>query len=208
MQKQQEQLQLINRILRHDLANFFSVIYSAVRLYKREPEMKFLDEISKSSMRGVELIRNMKHLEKVFGDNAQIYKREIRPVVEKIITSYPKIEFEVNLQDSTILADEGLESLIDNIISNAIKHGGTKKIIIDSEISDNAFLLKIADFGKGIPDEIKPHIFDENFKAGSTGNTGLGLYIVKKTIERYRGSVTVEDNEPCGAKFIISLNCE
>ncbi len=63
----------------------------------------------------------------------------------------------------------------------------------------------VADQGSGIPDSIKEKIFDEGFHYGSSGNTGMGLFIARKTIESFGGTLTIEDNEPQGAKFIITL---
>jgi signal transduction histidine kinase len=63
----------------------------------------------------------------------------------------------------------------------------------------------VADQGKGIPDEVKARVFDEGFTFGETGNTGLGLYIVKKTMERYGGSVVAKDNRPKGTVFELRL---
>jgi|GEM_PF-5798430 len=51
--------------------------------------------------------------------------------------------------------------------------------------------VRIADHGTGIPNEMKEHIFEENFVHGETGNTGLGLYIVRNAMESYGGSVYV-----------------
>ncbi|MCF7793756.1 MAG: hypothetical protein K9N09_04600 [Candidatus Cloacimonetes bacterium] len=52
---------------------------------------------------------------------------------------------------------------------------------------------------------MKPKIFEEGFIHGETGHTGIGLYIVKKTIDRYEGSISVYDNEPKGVVFEINL---
>jgi len=65
--------------------------------------------------------------------------------------------------------------------------------------------IKFADNGIGIPDKIKNKIFDEGFFFGKTGNTGIGLHIVRKTIEQLGGTVSVEDNQPEGAIFNIYL---
>lgn len=203
MQKQQKQLELINSILRHDLANHFSVIRSAVRLYEREENKDLLNEIVKHSLQGIELIQNMKQLESVFSSKIQTKDFPIVYVVIKITKSYPNINFDLDLKDATVLANNSLESVIDNIIRNAIDHGGTEKIKITTKKTENNYTLRITDFGKGIPDEIKPKIFDENFKSGSTGNTGLGLFIVKQMMNNYGGNVYVENNQPKGTTFVL-----
>ena len=69
------------------------------------------------------------------------------------------------------------------------------------------YSIKIADYGKGIPESIKENIFEEGISFGDSKGSGLGLYIVKKTVERYGGSIIVEDNTPQGTIFIIKLKC-
>jgi two-component system sensor kinase len=65
--------------------------------------------------------------------------------------------------------------------------------------------MRIEDFGKGIPDEIKERVFEEGFAYGETGRSGLGLYIVKKVVERYGGRVEIENNSPRGTVVILRL---
>lgn len=66
-------------------------------------------------------------------------------------------------------------------------------------------ILKISDNGKGIPEEFREKIFEEGFKYGNSANTGLGLYLVKQTIDRYGGSIEINENSPSGAVFLIKL---
>jgi signal transduction histidine kinase len=103
------------------------------------------------------------------------------------------------------MADETLSSVIDNLVGNAIMHGHTETVDIDIRNDEGQCLVRVADHGKGVPDDIKARVFDEGFKFGETGNTGFGLYIVKKTMERYGGSVIVKDNQPQGAVFELRL---
>ncbi|MDP8200680.1 MAG: HAMP domain-containing sensor histidine kinase [Candidatus Tenebribacter burtonii] len=63
----------------------------------------------------------------------------------------------------------------------------------------------IKDFGIGIPNEIKEKIFEKGYIYGKTGHTGIGLYIVKQTIEGYGGEIYVEGNKPTGVIFVIRL---
>ena len=87
---------------------------------------------------------------------------------------------------------------------NAIIHGKASKIDILLEENEEC-IIKIADNGSGIPDEIKSKIFEERFSYGDAKGSGLGLYIVKKMVEKFDGSIEVKDNEPRGAIFIIKL---
>ena len=65
--------------------------------------------------------------------------------------------------------------------------------------------IRVADYGKGIPEKIKDKVFEEGFSHGESASTGQGLYIVKKLVDRYGGEVEIEDNKPKGAIFVLKL---
>ena len=70
---------------------------------------------------------------------------------------------------------------------------------------DDICQITVRDDGKGIPDEVKKRIFEEGFKYGKTGNTGMGLHIVSKVIERHHGRIDIRDNDPKGTSFVITI---
>ena len=98
------------------------------------------------------------------------------------------------------MADEVIYSIFENLIENSIKHG--KADIVDIKVKEKKDVeVQVSDNGTGIPDSIKKKVFDEGF---STSKGGMGLYIVKTTMNRY-GSIQVEDNTPQGARFILQF---
>jgi signal transduction histidine kinase len=64
--------------------------------------------------------------------------------------------------------------------------------------------LIIADTGHGISARDRDKLFLPKFSTRSRG-TGLGLAIVSHIVADHNGRVWVEDNQPCGARFIIEL---
>ncbi|WP_456328807.1 ATP-binding protein [Archaeoglobus sp.] len=62
--------------------------------------------------------------------------------------------------------------------------------------------LRVKDYGAGIPEDVRDRIFEEGFS--TSGSTGLGLFIIKKLVERYGGKLTCE-NDTDGAVFIVEL---
>lgn len=64
--------------------------------------------------------------------------------------------------------------------------------------------VEVADTGCGIPEEIRPRLFEPYFSTKKTG-TGLGLAIVSTIIADHNGYVRVKDNEPRGTRFVIEL---
>ena len=199
-----EHLKLINQILRHDVLNDLTAVKSALRLYESSNDEEFLKEASRYVDRGVGTIKRMRELESIISSHKDLEFYDVKDVIKKVIENYRFIQFTVEGK-CRVLADEALSSVIDNIVRNAIGHGKTDRIDIKIDKNERYCEVRIADYGVGIPDEIKDKIFEEEFKYGETGNTGLGLHIVKKAMENYGGSVYVEDNTPQGAVFVLRL---
>ncbi|NAS89632.1 hypothetical protein C4E24_07865 [ANME-1 cluster archaeon AG-394-G21] len=196
---QRGHIKLTNKILRHDLINDLNVINSALRLYGRSKE-----EASAHVNKSVELINRLRKLESSISSHRGLKRYSVTDVCKKVLASYPAIAFNIEGKGH-VLADESLSSVIDNIISNAVVHGKTDKIDIKIEGRGEYCEIRIADYGVGIPEEVKEKIFEERFAYGETGGTDLGLYIVKKAMETYGGHVHVEDNTPGGTVFVFAL---
>ena len=205
LEQQQAHLELINKILRHDLANIFSTIKSAIRVYENKPEKKYLAAISDKAQTGVELIGNMRELENVFRSQVDLQPINLRKIIFDLAKQWPELELKIDLPAIEIWANSSLKSLFDNLLRNAWDHGKASTIKICGEQMGKKFLLKFGDNGVGIPAEIKDKIFDANFKYGATGNTGLGLSIVKQLVLSYGATISVLDNQPRGTIFEIKF---
>ena len=205
LKTQREHVKLINQVIRHDVSNDLSVINSSVRLYENTEDKKYLGEIKKRLKKSVKLIQNMREHEAYILDDDDLKVFSVQDVLISITEDKEDVEFEIN-GNSHFLADKVVYSVFENIINNAIIHGGANRICIDIKRESFQCIVSIEDNGKGIPNEIKDKLFEEGFKYGPAGNTGLGLHIVKKAMEKYRGNIAVEDGSPSGAKFILTFH--
>jgi len=82
------------------------------------------------------------------------------------------------------------------------------KILSPEELDisdDDHVTIRIADNGPGIPDERKERVFGRGEQGLESAGTGVGLYLVDTLVERYGGSVRIEDNTPCGAVVVLTL---
>lgn len=99
-----------------------------------------------------------------------------------------------------------------NLISNAIKFSFEHSPIdIHTEVTESAILISIKDYGLGIPDEDRKHLFERFFRAQNVTNiqgTGLGLHIVSKYVELMNGDIQVESELEKGTQFNIRFNYE
>ncbi|NDJ59867.1 MAG: PAS domain S-box protein, partial [Chloroflexi bacterium] len=102
-----------------------------------------------------------------------------------------------------------LRQILFNLLSNAIKYspaGGRVDLYIAQQ--DGVTTLKISDCGIGIPPEAQPHIFNTFFRAENVGNlpgTGLGLSVVKQSVESLGGTITLVSSTGAGTTFAITL---
>ena len=103
-----------------------------------------------------------------------------------------------------------LSVIINNLVSNAIKYRDPKKrqseIFIDAAISDEKLVMVFRDNGIGISADYIKKIFDMFFRATDRSEgAGLGLYIVKETVDKLHGVITVESVLGEGTTFQISI---
>ena len=104
--------------------------------------------------------------------------------------------------------------IIINIVDNAIKY--TQKgseILISTRKEASRAVVTIADNGPGIPDDMKPYIFDMFYSgaknvADSRRSLGLGLSLCRSIVAAHGGELKLSDNIPHGAVFTFSLPIE
>lgn len=72
--------------------------------------------------------------------------------------------------------------------------------------TDGRVKIEVADSGPGIPDSLRPRIFEPFFTSRKkAGGSGLGLYIVKNIVQRHRGEVSAGASNLGGAAFTVLL---
>lgn len=109
----------------------------------------------------------------------------------------------------TIVGDKyRLQQLFQNLIGNAVAYNDKPegKIAIGAQEKGDFWEFYIQDNGKGIPDPYFKKIFKvfEKLETSET-STGIGLSIVKKIVEMYRGNIWLESEEGVGTTFYFTL---
>jgi PAS domain S-box-containing protein len=198
-----DNLKLLNKILRHDISNDLTVISISLEMIETE-DQHMKNKAFNAIKRSVDLIEKIRALESTMATRYDLKPIVVSQITELIKKSYANVKINL-IDDCTVMADEALVSVIDNMINNSITHGKTSNIEIEVASDKDMCQISIIDYGKGIPDNIKGKIFDEEFSYGDNSGTGLGLYISKKTIERYGGEIEVKDTNPTGATFVLKL---
>jgi two-component system OmpR family sensor kinase len=127
----------------------------------------------------------------------------------------PDHRWQLELPEGPVLVqgdDQRLYQVIANLLSNARMHtpaGTTVTVALGPDYSRGVAELSVTDNGPGIPDELRPDLFERFVRADSSrsraaGSTGLGLSIVAAVIAAHRGTVGV-DSRPGRTRFTITL---
>ncbi len=100
-----------------------------------------------------------------------------------------------------------LNQVFMNLLSNAAQAiEGKGSIFITTRHVGDSIRISIRDTGKGIPEEIQPHVFESFFTTKPAGEgTGLGLSISKNIVEKHRGRLSFTSAAGEGSEFIITL---
>lgn len=143
-------------------------------------------------------------------------KKILRRIAETVQPEVEKKEIEFSLEmpegQAVIQAqEEDMERLVGNLVENAIKYTPQKgKVVLRIWADALRLYLTVMDNGIGIPRESLPRIFEElyrapNAKKWAADGTGMGLSLVKRIVDQYKGEIQVESKVGEGTLFRVSL---
>lgn len=182
-------------------------------IFDKEDSEKGLEIIVNEVKRLKKIINEMILLAKLDSEQA-VYKTErvsVSNLIEKVVARTLPIVNEKNIEihrdiesDFYVLVDEEkmLRALL-NITVNAIRYA-THTVKFTVHQNSGMIMIAIEDDGKGIPNDLLPHIF-HRFVKGKSGETGLGLAISRAIVEQSKGKIMVSASTLGGSKFVLSF---
>ena len=106
-----------------------------------------------------------------------------------------------------ILADpDRYAQVLTNLVDNAVRHGeGQVTVLLDPAFRDGVDYVRVVveDEGEGIAPSIRSRVFTKFWKHGSTGGSGLGMYIAHGLVVAHGGRITIRDAEGGGARIEV-----
>ncbi len=101
---------------------------------------------------------------------------------------------------------DALAEVVNILMDNAVKHGGTDSSVVEVVRRDEETVdITVTDFGRGIPPDKRPQIFDWGARASSAPGEGIGLHMAKRLMTEDGGSLSLAEREGAGSSFVISL---
>ncbi|MCW5912200.1 MAG: MASE1 domain-containing protein [Cyclobacteriaceae bacterium] len=191
----------------HDLRAPIASVLGLINLARKDndPAMKneYLDRINHSALQQDDFIREI--LDQSRNARLDIKKEEVffEPLIEetfnqlKFATPTSALEKIVSIKQTGAFHSDRwrLKVVLNNIISNAIRYrnGRDPVIRVNVAIDRRKALIEVEDNGRGIAREHLNRVYEMFYRATDDGaGSGLGLYIVKETLDKLQGQIRIE----------------
>jgi signal transduction histidine kinase len=218
LEERTEQLEALNRVVRHDIRNDMAVIHGwteMLRDHVDEEGQDALDRVLRKSRHVIDLTETARDFVDSLADDAA---PELKPIdlrslldveVQSVRDAYPNARIVVPEEPPavTVHANEMLASVFRNLLNNAVQHNDTETptVTVTGEEDEDRVRIRVADDGPGVADDRKEKVFGKGEKGIDSAGSGIGLYLVDRLTRQFGGDVWVEDNEPRGAVFVVEL---
>jgi signal transduction histidine kinase len=210
-----DQLQVTDRILRHNLHNALNVIMLDTQTIQREASGKAeiaADSIEDRIHELLDEIEKQRRITRTLSVDSTPVQIDvvtlIRDIVEGIDTEYPDAQIELTAPDTALVVAVGnIEHAFHELLENAVEHSDQPAPVVEIEISgaDSTVTVSIADDGPGIR-PVEQEVFQGNREIDPLHHgSGTGLWLVYWLVERSNGQLDFEDNEPRGNIVSIEL---
>jgi signal transduction histidine kinase len=221
-QLQKTNIELDNFVYKvsHDLRAPIASVLGLVNLARRENKVdvlrEYLNMIGKSAEQQDLFIKDILDLSR----NSRLSVNRDKMSWEELINDTfdnlkysvkdKNIERIINIRGkSTFYSDQRrIKVIFNNLISNSIRYANGKdpKVEIDVHVNKNMADITIADNGIGIEKPYQKRVFEMFYRATDTNvGSGLGLYIVKESVERLNGQIILNSEKGQGTRFNINL---
>jgi len=216
------QVRMYLDLLTHDVGNLVNPINAYLEVVMGTTQLtpvqhKYLSSAQESARSISHLVRNVRRSSQMLEAAAvelvpMNLTRSIRQMTSEAKSAFlsKKVNIRLNLpeQDIWVMADNFLDDVMYNLVTNAVKYDEHEEIILDVEYAlvefegRNYAQVKVIDRGIGIPDEFKDKVFSREYKKlvkpdrpilQRARGAGMGLSLVRALVERYGGRIWVEN---------------
>ncbi|KAB1187276.1 MULTISPECIES: PAS domain S-box protein [Haloferax] len=208
--RQNEQLESFASAVSHDLQNPLNVATGYLELAREKHDSEELERVANAHDRMGAIIKDVLALAR----NGQTIDEVELLSLEAVATEAwdiaasdaPNATLELE-RDRDVLAHRGrLRQLLENLISNAIRHGGDDVTVRIGPLQDRSGFY-VEDDGPGIAMSDRPRIFEAGFTTSSSG-TGFGLNVVQSVVNAHGWSIWFSESRDGGARFEITTEEE
>jgi PAS domain S-box-containing protein len=213
--ERQRQLEVLDRVLRHNLRNNMNVIRGQAETVHSETSggvAASAGEIVEMSDRMIRLAEKERQITDLLRENpsqAEVGLRDsLQNVVSSIRSNHPEATITVDCpDDATVEAVPQLGQAVEELVTNAAVHNDSSspEVAVSVSQTDETVRIDVADNGPQIPEMERELLVGEAEQTPLYHGDGLGLWLVKLITARSGGTVTVGENSPAGNVVSIEL---
>jgi signal transduction histidine kinase len=227
-ERARDNFELLNSIIRHDILNSMMIIQSRAEFIEEQAEEERIRDFAETILTqtsGVvdQVERTRAILQALRTSEPRLEPVDLRATLERefeaLRSTYDGVDLRTDLPegDLYVRADDLLDDVVGNVLINAVEHNDDQEPQVEvtvtrteaargpDEEAEEVVELRIADNGPGVDDDLKDAVFrrDETGLHEDGTGSGFGLFFVDTMLEKYGGSIDVEDDEPAGAVFVF-----
>jgi two-component system sensor histidine kinase PilS (NtrC family) len=219
---QQMKLAAMGRLtanIAHEIRNPLSAINHAAELLLEEPDLheqqrRLLQIVHDNTQRLDRMVQDVLKLNR--RDRAHRESFQLSDFLRTFVSQFCQIEkvrdeilkLELHADGGVIFDRSHLNQVMWNLCRNALRYSqrkaGSVSISVRAGAVANTVELLVGDDGPGVPEAIRPHLFEPFFTTAASG-TGLGLYIAREICDANNASLEYVEHDGPGAQFMIAI---
>ncbi|WP_338728546.1 histidine kinase N-terminal 7TM domain-containing protein [Haladaptatus sp. DJG-WS-42] len=209
----QQRLDVLNRVLRHNLRNEMNVVYGfADRLEEAGADAELTGRLKQKSLHLVDMGNKARAVQEIIDtthdDLTQISVAEvIEDKVALVERRFPALDVTVeSVPADTVTCGWVIEPTIENLLENAAEHNTDEQptATIAASVEDDWLTISIADNGPGIP-ENEIEVLNAGQETSLMHSRGLGLWLVNWAVKVLAGDLSFSENDPHGTVVTIQI---
>ena len=212
-QSRQQRLEVLNRVLRHNLRNdATSIIGRAQLIEEGAGGAESAQEIVETTRDLVGVAESARDIESMMAATTTTEPVELAAVVERVVgdidSEHPNVEVTTAVSETTEVSasERVLETVLRELLENAAKHndGDEPYVVVSAESEGGTVTLAVSDNGPGVPDHERT-VLDAEGEDQLQHGSGLGLWAVQWGVTKLGGSLAISDNTPRGTTVTVAV---
>jgi two-component system OmpR family sensor kinase len=209
-----ERLTVLNRVLRHDIRNDVNLIQGYIRMAGDDhlSTQESHDLIERKAQEIAALSNRARQLETLLKKDRKNQTVDLVEIVTSEIADLREghpddVDIALRSPNSAVvIGNDLLQSVVDNLLENAVEHSESSLVKLDIEITDtgDGVNLSIADNGPGLPAHER-RILTSGQESDLEHSSGTGLWLVNWIIPEFGGSIDLGREDSDGTKISIWL---